>query len=189
MMQVFTLTFCLSIGIVLNIFAQISDGARDAITTLILSQPVSTKVFVDYDQKTLGEGLFRLKPGTYAFISPNSVFREVYIGIAQLLPYTTKTDGLLGTKRLYDDSTRGIYVTSSIVFELSVIFTKLHITESEAEISFFTTSLVKEEYYKDKYICVDSKLRRSNDAWNVVSLVVYHSDWFNYFGFDPRKKG
>lgn len=92
MKKALLLTCALSHGTVLSIFGQLSDKSRDAIATLLLNEAVSDKVFVNYKQSTLGDGPFRLKPRRYTFISPNSTFREVYVGISQLLPYTTQTE-------------------------------------------------------------------------------------------------
>lgn len=168
--------------------AQISDNAYAAIITVLNSRDIIEKIYIQYDGRTIGTGSYELGPGKYAFLCPNNEFAKTYVGIRKLLPYTMSTDSLLATKKFYKDREKAIYVRSSAAFELFIAFTKLDISENEAHVSFFTTSLQEEPAYRVNYVKVYSKLIKKDDVWVAVKEEVDSIGWINYFGFDLQKK-
>lgn len=186
-MKTMYLICALSFAIPINLLGQIPDASRSAITTLLTSEEVADKVFVDYPEGTWGKTTFVLNAGRYAFVFADSVFQKVYIGIAEMLPYTMATDGLLNMKEFYKESGRAIYIKKALNFELFTVFTKLDIGDREAEISLFTTSIEKESSFARNYVRVDGRLSLSSGVWKVVACKIVEIEWVNYFGFDPHK--
>lgn len=167
---------------------QISDNNYTAIVKVLNSQSIVEKIFVKYGENVLGNGAFMLKPGKYAFICPNHVFANTYVGIIDMLPYTMATDSLLETKKFYIDHDKAIYVKAAIVFELFIAFTKLYIADSEGEVDFFTTSLQQDPAYQNNYVKVSVKLLKKDDVWTIVKENIEPIEWIDYFGFAPKKK-
>lgn len=132
---------CLVLTAQLNVaVAQMDSVATNAILTLILSKPVSEKIFVEYPNGRWN-GAFDLPGGSYVFIPPNSILRAVYPTILNEMPYTTGTDGgLLNMRTMYRDSIRGIFITQIVGFELFTVFERIQIEGNTSEINFFTTS-------------------------------------------------
>lgn len=173
---------CLVLTAQLNVaVAQMDSVATNAILTLILSKPVSEKIFVEYPNGRWN-GAFDLPCGSYVFIPPNSILRAVYPTILNEMPYTTGTDGgLLNMRSMYRDSIRGIFITQIVGFELFTVFERIQIEGNTSEINFFTTSKDSMEQYEDRYISAKSRLTRMDNGWAIAQLKIKRIKWRDYF--------
>jgi len=161
--------------------AQISDRARDAIITILLSNAVERCVFFDYPPGTWN-GAHQLTGGRYAFIPPDTTFLKIYPNIREELPYTVRTDSLVYVKKIYSDTLRGIYVQGILAAGyLFTVFTKLEVNSSRAEIDFFTTSLFDRASFKENYVQVQSTLVRRGNKWVIETCHLEKINWRKMF--------
>jgi hypothetical protein len=160
--------------------AQMDPAAKDAILTLLLSKPVSEKIFVNYPEGTW-IGAFGLPGGNYVFIPPNRILRSVYPTILNEMPYTISTDSLLNMRTLYRDSIHGVFISQTASFRLFTVFEEIELHLDSACIKFITTSQRDKEQYRDKYIAVKSKMIRTGDRWSIVELDIEPRPWTDYF--------
>lgn len=172
-------TICL---ILLSHFAvgQISDNVACAIRALLLEEKVSKKIFFKYDDRDW-RGAYKLPPGNYAFICPDTTFQKAYKGILNEFPYTIATDGLLNLRKFYKDSTRAIYINGGIVSELCVVFKKIEVNQETATIIFFTTSLGNQIRFEDRNVLVTGHLRSIGGRWKVEKCELKAIAWVEYF--------
>jgi hypothetical protein len=160
--------------------AQMDSEAKEAILTLLLSKPVSEKIFIDYPDGRWS-GPFDVPGGKYVFIPPNATFRSVYPSILDEMPYTISTDSLLHTRTMYRDSVRGVFISQNVGFELFTVFELIQMAGDSSQINFFTSSSHSMEQYEDRYILVKSKLIRSSNGWTIKELNIERIEWRDYF--------
>lgn len=165
---------------ILTANAQMDVEAREAIATLLLSKPIADKVFVTYPEGAY-QGPFQLSAGTYAFIPPNTTFRTVYPTILEEMPYSIDSDGLVDMKKLYADSSRGIYISMVPGFELFTVFQKIEVRPDTICMEFITTSGREKKIYNDKYVKVNAILIKRHEKWVITTCDIKKIAWTNYF--------
>jgi hypothetical protein len=158
---------------------QISDTVANAIKALLLNDQVSDKIFIRFEQPNPGRYL--LPSGTYSFICPDTTFQKVYKGILDEFPHTIATGSLLSKRKFYGDSDRAIYINGTTDYTPYIIFKEISVSRESARIVFFTTSIRREEKYKENYVLVTGLLHRQNEKWEVRKCDVKRIDWVDYF--------
>ena len=178
-------------AMVQTLTAQISEQARTAILTVLLSDKVEQRAFFDYDSGTWN-GSYQLKGGRYAFIYPDSTFQKIYPGIMAEFSYSVLTDSLLELRKIYRDSLRGVYAKRIIPFGiLFTVFTRIEIDSKLCRIDLYTTSLFDRASFKEHYAQVQSTLFKKDGKWVIESCTVKSIAWRKTFEAIqlPKRKG